>query len=332
VAGHAVKKADIKAAPDDVGVEPMRLAAGHLLPAQTDFRHRKISLESFSSINHRMVQSRDSFDRAASFRLVDAVRREDDEPLAIIPPQSMNPDPSDALPGGTRMGSMFHHIFEHIDFQTVIDGPADILADDGARTVIESALALYRIEPQWARQIARMVAAALRTSMSANNASLILGRLFPDQRRHEMEFFFPLVEPLPTPIRVPGCTLSGDPRGEMVIRGFIDLIFLWQGRYYIADWKSNRLEEGYGRSAMAREMESAGYMLQYQLYTIATLRWLKRQLGDRFDPHRHFGGVFYLFIRGMGTGGQDGIFHIAPEQLLPQEALQETIQNQITGL
>ena len=332
VSGHALEPVDTKAAWDEVVEEPVRLAAGQLLPAHTDFRNRKISLESFSSIGHRMVQSRDSVDRPASFRLVDAVRREDDEPSAIIPGESREPDPSDELPGGPRMGSMFHHIFEHIDFQKVIDGPVDILADDGARLVVESALALYRIEPRWAPQIARMVSAALRTDINADDASLLLGRLSPGQRRHEMEFYFPLVEPLHSRIRVPECTLSGDPCGEMVIRGFIDLVFSWQGRYYIADWKSNRLEEGYDPSAMAREMASAGYMLQCQLYTIATLRWLKRQLGDSFEPHHHFGGAFYLFIRGMGTGGQDGIFHITPEQLLPLETLQETIQRQIAGL
>ncbi|WP_319410020.1 UvrD-helicase domain-containing protein [uncultured Desulfosarcina sp.] len=332
VSGHAVETVDPTPAWDNGGEKSVRLAAGHLLPPHTDFRNRKIFLESFSSIGHRMVQSGDSVDRPAAFRLVDAVRREDDEPAGIIPIESSDLEPSDNLPGGTRMGSMFHHIFEHIDFQTVVDGPADILADDGARLVVESALALYRIEPRWAPQIARMVSAALRTSIHANDASLTLGRLSPSQRRHEMEFYFPLVEPLPTTIRVPGCTFSGDPCGEMVIRGFIDLVFLWQGRYYIADWKSNRLEEGYDPSAMAREIASAGYELQYQLYTIATLRWLKRQLGDRFEPHDHFGGAFYLFIRGMGGNGQDGIFHVTPDQLLPLEALQETIQRQIAGL
>ena len=223
------KRSDTPPGRDDIGEEPLSLAAGHLLPAHTDFRHRKISLESFSSIGHRMVQSHDNVGQTASFRLIDVVRREDDEPSAIIPTESGEPEPSDELPGGTHMGSMFHHIFEHIDFQTVIDGPADILADDGARLVVESALTLFRIEPRWAPQIARMVSAALRTPINANGASLILGRLSPDQRRHEMEFYFPLVEPLPTTIRVPGCALSGDPCGEMVIRGFIDLVFSWQG-------------------------------------------------------------------------------------------------------
>jgi hypothetical protein len=71
------------------------------------------------------------------------------------------------------------------------------------------------------------------------------------------------------------------------------------------------LEAGYDQSAMAREMALAGYELQYQLYTIATLRWLKRQLGDHFDPLRHFGGAFYLFIRGMGVRRR-GYFSRAP--------------------
>jgi exodeoxyribonuclease V beta subunit len=316
---------------NDSGEVSVRLVAGHLLPVQTDFRHRKISLESFSSIGHRMVQSRDAVGRAAAFRLIDAGRREDDEPSAVNPSESRDPDLSDGLPGGTRMGSMFHHIFEHIDFQTVMNGPADILADDGARRVIESALVLFRIEPRWALPVARMVAATLRMPIDAKGSSLFLGGLGPNHRRHEMEFYFPLVEPLPKRIRVPGCTLYGDPCGEMVIRGFIDLVFLWQERYYIADWKSNRLLYGYGQSAMTEEIALAGYELQYQLYTIATLRWLKRYLGDRFDPRYHFGGAFYLFIRGMGTGSQNGIFHVTPERLLPLDVLEDAIQKKIAG-
>ena len=329
---HAAVTSGIKPASDDFGDKPLRLVAGHLLPVQTDFRHRKISLESFSSIGHRMVQSRNTVGRADAFRLIDAGRREDDEPSAIPSPDSMDPDIPDGLPGGTRMGSMFHFIFEHIDFQTVVDGPADILADDGVRLVIESAFALFRIEKQWAAPVARMVAATLRMPIDANGSPLLLGRLSPDHRRHEMEFYFPLVEPLPKRIRVPGWTQSGDPCGQLVIRGFIDLVFLWRGRYYIADWKSNRLEDGYGQLAMAEEVALAGYELQYQLYTIAILKWLKRYLGNRFEPHHHFGGAFYLFIRGMGTGGQNGIFHVTPEQLLPLKALEDAIQKKITGL
>jgi exodeoxyribonuclease V beta subunit len=331
LAGQGAIASGRRTARGDSGEAPVRLAAGHLLPVQTDFRQRKLSLESFSSLGHRMVRSAAVVGRGPAFRLVDAFRREDDEPQRIMPPDAMDPDLSDGLPGGTRMGSMFHHIFEHIDFQAVIDGPTDILVDDGARIVIESALALFRIETRWAPAIARMVAATLRMPIDADGSSLRLGCLAQNHRRHEMEFYFPLLDPLKKPVRVPGCTLSGAPGGETVIRGFIDLVFLWRGRYYIADWKSNRLEGGYGQSAMAEEIALAGYQLQYQLYTIATMRWLKRCLGDRFDPHHHFGGAFYLFIRGMGTGGRNGVFHVTPEQLLPLEALEQAIRKKIAG-
>ena len=332
VSPHAAGSFGTKPIRDDRGEQRVRRLTGQLLPEKTDFRHRKLSLESFSSIGRRLVQSRDAGGRAADFSLIDEGRREDDEPSAISPLEAMDSDLFVGLPGGTRMGSMFHYIFEHIDFQTVMNGPADILVDEGARLVVESALALFRIDPVWAPPITRLVFATLSMPIDANGSPLILGRLGPDHRRHEIEFYFPLVEPLLHRIRVPGCTVSGDPCGEMVIRGFIDLVFLWQGRYYIADWKSNRLVDGYGQSAMAEEISRAGYELQYQLYTIATLRWLKRCLGDRFDPQHHFGGVLYLFIRGMGTGGRNGIFHVSPDQLLPMETLEEAIQKKIAGL
>jgi exodeoxyribonuclease V beta subunit len=131
---------------------------------------------------------------------------------------------------------------------------------------------------------------------------------------------------------VPGCSLSGNACEGLFIRGFIDLVFSWQDRFYFADWKSNHLEDGYHQSAMVREVASAGYELQYQLYSIAVIRWLKYKLGDRFDLHRHFGGAFYIFIRGADSAGQDGIFFVTPEMLLPIASLQANIQKQIGGL
>ncbi|BBO67139.1 RecBCD enzyme subunit RecB [Desulfosarcina alkanivorans] len=318
---------------DDGTKARLNLPTGALLPGTNDFRGRKVSLESFSSIGRWIRRSPVGHDhQPASFRLVDGMGHEDDEPAAAPSTGPADPDVSDGLPGGARMGSMFHHIFENIDFQTVVAGPTDILAHDASRNIIRSAMALYRIEPLWTAPIARMVAATLRMPIDLDGRSLVLGRLTPSRRRHEMEFYFPLATSEPGGTPVPGCTLSAGRCREMMIRGFVDLVFRWQGRYCIADWKSNRLSGGYGQDDMAGEMAAAGYDLQYQLYTVAVLRWLKHQLGDRFDPHRHFGGVFYLFIRGMGAGGADGVFHVPPEQLLPLERLQEIINQQIAGI
>ncbi len=45
-------------------------------------------------------------------------------------------------------------------------------------------------------------------------------------------------------------------------------------------------------------MSEHGYHLQYLLYCVAVHRYLRRRLVD-YDYDRHFGGVYYLFVRGV---------------------------------
>jgi exodeoxyribonuclease V beta subunit len=307
------------------------------LPAQDDFRHRKIALESFSSISQRMIGGHGRTERAEVFSLIDENGRDNDEPVTGAAPEAAALLSADDMPGGAGMGSMFHSIFENIDFQAVMNGPADILEDDQIGRVVESAIARYRIDMQWAPSIGRIVARSLRHQIAVDDTMFSLGQLTPAQRRHEIEFYFPLSgllnEMQANKIQQSDLRRSDNgPGRDMVVRGFIDLVFTWQDRFYIADWKSNRLPSGYHQDAMSQEMEDAGYNLQYQLYSLSTLRWLRQRLGDRFDPQRHFGGVFYLFIRGMGAGGAHGVLHITPEQLLPFESLEERIRRKIAGI
>jgi exodeoxyribonuclease V beta subunit len=289
-------------------------------------------LESFSSIGHRLNRLPDAPGPSPLFSLAETTQRDVDEPAERMPIEPGISDSTNELPGGTRMGSMFHQILERIDFDQVVGGPKDILKLGAAQQVVASAMSDYRIESSWAPRIAAMVARVLREPLDLDGTSLVLGRLAASRRRHEIEFFFPLAEPLPEGFEVPGCKVKTESCGEMVLRGFIDLVFQHEGRYYIADWKSNRLADGYGQDAMAREIQVAGYELQYRLYTIATLRWLKRLLGGSFDPQRQFGGALYIFIRGIESGRKQGVFHVRAQQLLPLEILQETVEKQIGGL
>ena len=86
-----------------------------------------------------------------------------------------------------------------------------------------------------------------------------------------------------------------------MLKGFIDLVFEYQGRFYVLDWKSNWLGEqstDYHSSAMAEAMLDHRYDLQYQLYTLALHRYLKTRVPD-YDYDQHFGGIYYLFLRGV---------------------------------
>ncbi|VEH67075.1 exodeoxyribonuclease V subunit beta [Rodentibacter pneumotropicus] len=98
-----------------------------------------------------------------------------------------------------------------------------------------------------------------------------------------------------------------------MIRGTIDLVFRYQGKYYLLDYKSNFLGENwedYAPSTLAKAMLHHHYDWQYLLYTLALHRYLKTVDSD-YDYERDFGGVFYLFLRGMNGEPQSGVFLIA---------------------
>ena len=94
------------------------------------------------------------------------------------------------------------------------------------------------------------------------------------------------------------------------------MIFEHQGCFYIVDWKSNRLghhQEAYAPSELHRVMETENYFLQSRFYTMALDRYLNQRLAD-YSYERHFGGIFYLFVRGMSpdTGKACGVFFDKP--------------------
>lgn len=86
-----------------------------------------------------------------------------------------------------------------------------------------------------------------------------------------------------------------------MLKGFMDLVFEHNGRYYVADYKSNWLgpdASAYTAQAMRAEVLRSRYELQYTLYLLALHRLLRARLAD-YDYERHIGGAVYLFLRGL---------------------------------
>jgi len=105
-----------------------------------------------------------------------------------------------------------------------------------------------------------------------------------------------------------------------MLMGFIDMVFEHDGRYYLLDWKSNHLGnsiEEYRQDSLKRAMEENLYALQYLLYTVALNRYLSMRVRD-YSYASHFGGVFYLFLRGVSSrkGDRSGIFFDRPSEEL----------------
>ena len=100
------------------------------------------------------------------------------------------------------------------------------------------------------------------------------------------------------------------------LKGFIDLVFRYDGRFYLVDWKSNRLGPNgaaYSQENIAASMASHHYPLQAQLYAVALHRYLRQRVAG-YEYEKHFGGMSYLFVRGLDPAvpGQ-GVWHHRPD-------------------
>src|SRR3990172_7062583 len=100
------------------------------------------------------------------------------------------------------------------------------------------------------------------------------------------------------------------------MKGLIDFVLENDGRFYIVDYKSNWLgptASHYDRENVAEAMVREAYALQYLIYSVALHRYLKQRVPG-YDYDRHFGGVFYLFLRGItdSLGPDYGIFRDRP--------------------
>ena len=146
------------------------------------------------------------------------------------------------------------------------------------------------------------------------------------QYQIEMEFWFAShkVDVVQLDTLVRQHTHGGAPRAGAepsllngMFKGFIDLTFEHQGRYYVADYKSNWLgvdDSAYTEQAMTAAILDHRYDLQYVLYLLALHRQLKARLPD-YDYDQHMGGALYLFLRGTRSQGQ-GVYFTRPPRLL----------------
>ena len=226
-----------------------------------------------------------------------------------------------AFPRGMEAGTCLHKVFERIDFATVTETALD--------SIISNALGEHGLARDFAPTVAQLVQRTLAVPLDDGEPRLQLGQLRANERLNELEFCFPLRRFSATELRARlarhGATLPlGFPHAlerlefspvEGVLRGFMDLVFRQRGRWWLMDWKSNWLgprTEDYTPATVAAEMAAHHYPLQYLLYTLALDRWLALRVPG-YDYARDFGGVRYLFLRGLDPGRPElGVFADKP--------------------
>jgi exodeoxyribonuclease V beta subunit len=207
------------------------------------------------------------------------------------------------FPRGADAGNCLHAAFERADFTDAASWP---LAAERALKAFPQPVAKLG-GGETANHVA-MVAAMLSNVVGTRlQGDLSLNRLGKGRRLTELEFNFPAVHlraaALNRVLAEAGYAVPPVAFRELdgYVKGFVDLVFEHEGSYYILDWKSNHLgmrRRDYAMAAIEDCMARNGYHLQYLLYALALHRYLSLRLpGYQYD--QHFGGVFYLFVRGV---------------------------------
>ena len=227
----------------------------------------------------------------------------------------------DQFPAGALAGTCLHAMLERADFSRPLDAAL-------ARRCLGEAGLPTDLAPQVGVWLSEVLATALP---GPQGRPIVLGSIAAQRQVRELEFLLPATrldnQALLAAIasEFPMARGAADAAWSGFLRGFIDLVFEDQGRWWIVDWKSNRLGDArtaYGQASLERSVAEHAYALQFCLYSLALHRLLSVRLPG-YQPARHFGGVFYLYLRGVApaapgapAGPPPGVFAARPSDRL----------------
>ncbi len=174
------------------------------------------------------------------------------------------------LPAGIETGLLFHRLMEKLCFEKSADRAY-------LSSYVKNEIEGSAFEP-WADVLVLLIEKLLKMEFLEGEGRFC--DIDPQCMLREISFFYQAQE-------------------DQFIKGIADLLFLYQDKYYLLDWKTNWLQE-YSQESLQCAMEEHHYFFQADLYKQALQRYLK--LVDARPFEQIFGGVYYLFIRGLEKG------------------------------
>lgn len=200
-------------------------------------------------------------------------------------------------PKGAKLGTAIHEVFETTDFtnyENVIENNIKhCFLNQGVIAKEEWVIATKEI-------FINVINATIPIINGANvtNQSIKLNSISLKNRKDEMEFNFNVL----------------NDKLKNYCNGFVDLVFK-NGEYYsIVDWKSDTLNddfESYSDINQLKKHVDDCYSIQRVLYSYCLIKWIKLHkpsLSEQEIFERHFGGVYYIFVRGCNANTGNGIY------------------------
>ncbi|CAL4323185.1 exodeoxyribonuclease V subunit beta [Buchnera aphidicola] len=216
------------------------------------------------------------------------------------------------FPRGKKTGIFLHKILKNTEFQKQINV-----------IWLLKTLKKEKISKKWFKILNNWYEDIVHKTL--NNESLKLSKINPNKCIKEVKFYIPIKTGISSKkiqtilknynnnINLNHSINFKNIKG--MLHGTIDLIFYWKKKYYLMDYKSNWLGEDnsfYTIKNIKHEILKNNYDLQYQLYSLALHRYLKIKI-KKYSFIKHFGGIFYIFLRGMEKKSKNsGVFFHQP--------------------
>lgn len=297
-----------------------------LLPVRAAREHWWIA--SYSAIAYRSWspdETDSGFEAEAETPGQETLREEQATGEVLLPDLPVTAETSPghhSFPSGPGPGTFLHDLLEWC----ASEGFSQVLADpEPLRQLLERRCLLRRWE-SWQGPLEEWLTGLIRLPLGLPGAAGPHSLAGLSQARPELEFWFEShqvdIEQLDSLVRQ--YIHPGEDRPDAapavfngMLKGYIDLVFEAEGRYYLLDYKSNLLgpdDTHYTGETMTRKVLESRYDLQMVLYTLALHRLLKVRLPD-YDYERDLGGAVYLFLRGYRAASR-GLYCQRPPRAL----------------
>ena len=296
---------DYQAQQEKFGSLAQDKAVHHRIVASTEPLLRKPSIIAVQDLQPLQVSGRSLYTdwQMSSFSSLASISEYDHEEPSLQTKSMHTSQPGTVavtgLPAGPNFGNVIHDLLESLSFSAIsgqeLQGTlVDLVVHKCTRYGVDAA-------PGAVQKLLELIVA---TPLTEDSFSLAM--LDESQCLKEMEFYFHLSSLATEQINSilaeePTVTPLGHKQMRGYLTGFVDLIGEYAGKYYIFDYKTNFLGESmadYAADKLVAAMQSHNYGLQYWIYTLVLHRHLQNIMPS-YRYEQHFGGVRYLFVRGM---------------------------------
>jgi exodeoxyribonuclease V beta subunit len=239
-----------------------------------------------------------------------SLRRAEQEQRWDIPDEEFKRDLESApeagdLPGGREVGLFLHEVIEKATMEPFAECFEHWRKRDDVIALLRAAMRRHQVKEPWFERGAEIVFAALTTQITLPDGRRV-GPLCQCRSTREMEFVYPIPEAHHPLLAAPASGQWTAERGYL--KGFVDFVFEQDGLTYFADWKSDQLLS-YEPAALEQHVREH-YLIQARIYTIGVLRLL--QIRSESEYQSRFGGLLYIFLRGVGADGRRGVYFHRP--------------------